>query len=153
MVVMMDERTKGKFARIVYNKGTVGNEWLVRSMRDELRSWGYPQGGKREPKLTMISDNEAIIIALKNMLATEHQLECTIEQPPAGGAHCQADGLIEEAGKTLREYVRIFKTQIKHNTGNIIDTYMPIVEWAVRWAGLMLTRCKRQMIAKQHMNG
>ncbi len=77
------------------NKGTTGNEWLVRSMRDELRSRGYPQGGKLEPKLTLRIDNETSIIALNNMLATEHQLECTIEQPPAGDGHSQADGLIE----------------------------------------------------------
>ncbi len=128
VIVMIDERTKGKFARMIENKGIVGNEWLIRSMRDELRSWGYPQGGKMEPKLTMRSDNEASIIALNNMLAKEHQLTCTIEQPPAGGEHCQADGLIEEAGKTLREYVKIFKTQIEQNTGKIIETNLPIME-------------------------
>ena len=70
-------------------------------------------------------------------------MTCTIEQPPAGGEHCQADGLIEEAGKTLREYVRIFKTQIEQNTGKRIETNLPIMEWAVRWAGLMLTRYKK----------
>ena len=39
IIVMVDESTGDKYARVVENKGPV--EWLIKDLSDELKSWGH----------------------------------------------------------------------------------------------------------------
>ena len=62
----------------------------------------------------------------------------TPEQPPKG-EHA-ANGRVEEAGKTIRDMVRVLKLQLEANIGAEIGMSEPIMKWMVRWAAMMLSR-------------
>lgn len=52
----------------------------------------------------------------------------------------KANGRVEEAGKTIREYTRTYKDQIEYNTGHKLETDDDILQWMVRWTVLVYTR-------------
>ena len=66
MMVMVDESTGNKYMRAVDHKGLEGqgdNSWLVRDMHEELKSWGYPGGGRNA--IILKSDGEPAIVAVR----------------------------------------------------------------------------------------
>ena len=52
----------------------------------------------------------------------------------------QSNGAIEEAGKTVREFARLFKDVIETNVKRRIDANDPIMLWLVRWAAVVAYR-------------
>ena len=60
------------------------------------------------------------------------------EQPAQGES--QSNGVIEEAGKTVREFVRLLKDVLESNMQTKIGTREPIMQWAVRWAAMLVSR-------------
>ena len=73
LVVMVDEETGYKYARMVWKKGLGRDgemEWLVRDMSEELKSWGHVGGDSG--RLIMKSDGEWSIKALKDALGRYH---------------------------------------------------------------------------------
>ena len=69
-MVMIDERTRNKYMRIVDQKG-LGREgemsWLIKDMHEELKAWGYPGGASNA--LIMKSDGEPAMVAVREALA------------------------------------------------------------------------------------
>ena len=61
-----------------------------------------------------------------------------IEQPAQGGS--QSNGTIEEAGKTIREFVRLLKDVLESNMQTKFGTREPIMQWAVRWSAMLVSR-------------
>ena len=61
-----------------------------------------------------------------------------MEQPAQGES--QSNGTVEEAGKTVREFVRPLKDVVESNLQVKIGTREPILQWAVRWAAMIVTR-------------
>ena len=73
MMVMADEATGNEYMRAVDRKGLSpggDNSWLVKDMRQELKTWGYPVGGKNA--LILKSDGEPAIVAVREALAGCH---------------------------------------------------------------------------------
>ena len=62
----------------------------------------------------------------------------TPEQPPKG--EHQANGLVEEAGKTIRDMVRVLKLQLEANINRSIGIDDPTMKWMTRWAAMMRSR-------------
>ena len=105
MIVLVDDQTGNKYMRAVPHKGLDedGDEsWLVKDMHQELKSWGHPGGGNNQ--LIPNNDGEPAIVALREALARCHGGRVTPEQPPRG--ELQANGLAEEAGRTVRDQDR-----------------------------------------------
>ena len=75
----------------------------------ELKTWGYHGGG--EDSLIMKSDGEPAIVAIKEALAKYHG-GIVIPELAARG-ESQSNGIVEEAGTTIREMTRVLKEQIE----------------------------------------
>ena len=60
------------------------------------------------------------------------------ERPPPGES--QANGVIEEAGKTTREYARVLKVQLEDHAQIQLSPADPIMPWIVRWAAMLISR-------------
>ena len=41
MIVLKDELTGNKIARMVEQKGTVSQDWLVEELAEEIKRWGH----------------------------------------------------------------------------------------------------------------
>lgn len=134
MLVMVDEKSGAKFARAVERKGAI--EWLIREIDRELQSWGH-NGGAND-KLILKSDNESAIIVLLEAVSKYHGGNVRLEHPPRGEK--QSNGVVEEAGKTVREYVRVFKDQIEYHIQDKVCVKAVILQWMIRWAAMCITR-------------
>ena len=60
------------------------------------------------------------------------------ECPPKGES--QSNGRIEEAGKTMRGFVRIMKDQIETEAMVQLEGHDAIVQWLVRWGAMLPSR-------------
>ena len=138
VLVMVDEATGERYARAVGHKGTshAESDWLVRDISEELKSWGH-QGGEHG-HIIMKTDGEAAIVALRDAVAKFHGGRVVPELPPRG--HHQSNGLVEEAGKTTREYCRVLKLQIEGCSGYTLETTADLTQWLIRWAAMLISR-------------
>ena len=48
------------------------------------------------------------------------------------------DGKVENAGKTVRDWVKVFKLQLEHNLHTELSPSDIIIEWMVRWAAMIV---------------
>ena len=63
------------------------------------------------------------------------------ENPPPGESQC--NGRAEEAGKTIRSYLRLFKDMIEAETQEKLETDAVILQWLVRWMAMMYSRVRK----------
>ena len=71
------------------------------------------------------------------------------EGPPKGGS--QSNGAPEEAGKTVREFVRVLKEHVEDQSGMKLRLDSVLVQWMVRWAAMI---CSRYLVGndeRQHL--
>ena len=124
MIVMVDESTGEKYARSVSQEGLGEDgelEWLVEDMQKELRNWGHTGG--EQGHLIFKSDGESSIKAVRDRLAKKIGGRVVLEQPAQGES--QSNGTVEEAGKTIREFVRLLKDVLESNLQSKIGTREP----------------------------
>ena len=107
-------------------------------MHEELKSWGHPGGENNE--LILKSDGEPAIVAINEKLGRYHGGKITPEQPPKGES--SSNGKVEEAGKTTRSLVKVFKDMIEDKTGQEIESDCVVMLWLVRWAAMLYSRFK-----------
>ena len=139
LIVMVDEATGEKYARAVGQKGLgASNEmdWLIKDMSDELKAWGHPGG--EAGHIILKSDGEPSIVAVRDALAKYHGGKVVPESPPRGES--SSNGTVEEAGKTVREFVRVFKEQVEDNAQIKLDCAEVLTTWMVRWAAMAQSR-------------
>ena len=136
---MVDESTGEKYASAVEKK-VIGEEnemeWLVKDMSEEMKSWGR-QGGD-EGHIILKSDGERSIVALRTALAKVHGGKVVPEDPLRGES--QSNGTVEEAGKTVREFVRVRREHVQDKAEVELGASDVIVLWMVRWAAMMVSR-------------
>ena len=139
IMVMVDEGTGEKYARVVPYKGLgpAGEaDWAVQDASEELRAWGH-QGGIGQ-RLILKSDGEPAIIAFRDALGGYHG---GIVVPETSARHeSQSNGAAEQAVRIVREYTRVFKEQIQERTGLKLKGSETIVTWMVRWAAMCVSR-------------
>ena len=97
--------------------------WLIKDLHEELKSWGHPGGD--QGKITLKSDAEPAIVAVRDALAKTHGGLISPEQPPKG-EHA-SNGVVEEAGRTIRDMLRVLKIQLETRLKYEIDTDSPIM--------------------------
>ena len=139
ILVMVDESTGERYARAVGRKGLGAdgeNNWLIRDMSEELRAWGH--AGGEAGRLILKSDGERSIVAVRDALAKFHGGRVIPESPPRGES--QSNGTVEEAGKTVREYLRVLKEQIEHKAAIQLKGSDNIISWMVRWSAMVYSR-------------
>ena len=131
LIVMVDESTGEKYARAVGQKGlgreTSEMDWLIKDMSEELRAWGHPGG--EAGHIILKSDGETSIKAVREALAKYHGGKVIPESPPRGES--ASNGTAEEAGKTVREFVRVLKEQVEHRANIELDCAEVLTVWMV----------------------
>ena len=139
LIVMVDESTGEKNARAVGKKG-IGEEnemeWLVKDMSEEMKSWRH-QGGDGG-HIVLKSDGERSMVALRTVLAKFLGGKVVPEDPPR--EESQSNGTLEEAGKTVREFVRVLREHVQDKAGVELGASDVIVLWMVRWAAMIVSR-------------
>ena len=139
LIVMLDEATGERYARAVGRKGMGQDgemDWLVKDMAEELRVWGH--AGGESGHIILKSDGERAIAAVRDALAKYHGGKVVVELPPRGES--QSNGAIEEAGKTVREYVRVLKEQVEQCANIELEAASALTAWMVRWAAMLYSR-------------
>ena len=145
-IVMLDEETGNKYMRIVGQKGLGAKgemKWLVQDMHEELEAWGRPGGANQI--VILKSDGEPAIVSVREALARIHGGMVTPEQPPRG--EHQSNGAVEEAGRTLRDMLRVLKLQLEARIKQPLEVDSPVIQWLARWAAMILSRFK---VGKDH---
>ena len=64
---------------------------------------------------------------------------CAKPKQPPRGEH-QANGAVEEAGKSVREMARVFKLQLEARIGREVMMNEPVMEWLIRRSAMNLSR-------------
>ena len=82
----------------------------------------------------MKSDGEPALLAARSAGMKYHD-GIIIPEGPAKGEKAE-NGLIEEAGKTIREFVCTFISQIEYGIDNRLELDLDIIPWIVRWAAI-----------------
>ena len=139
LIVMVDEIIGEKYARAAGKKGLGENgemQWLVKDMSNELKAWGHP--GSDGNHLILKSDNEPAIVAVREALGRFHGGRIIPESPPKGES--QSNGVIEEAGKTVREFTRVLKEQVEDKAKIKQNCDDVLVQWMTRWAAMLVSR-------------
>ena len=97
MLIMLDEATGDKYARVVGQKGLGGGaddmQWLVADLHEELKAWGHHGGDGGH--IILKSDNESPIVTVRDALARHHGGKVVIDKPPT--YESQSNGAVEEA--------------------------------------------------------
>ena len=90
-------------------------DWLIKDISTILKSWGHAGGAGCE--LIIKSDVEPAFLAVRGA-AMKYHGAIIIPESPAKGKKA-ANGLIEEAGNTIRELVCTFLSQMGGNVGEV----------------------------------
>ena len=83
--------------------------WMIKDLHEELKAWGNPGG--EHGNITLKSDGEPAIVAVREALAKTHGGIINPEQPPKGEHAC--NGAVEESGKIIRDMPRVHKLQLE----------------------------------------
>ena len=127
IMVMVDERTDEKCARAVGHKGMGKDQDMEWHMSNELKVC-IPGG--TAGNIILKSDGEPAFLAVRDAPAKYHG-SIVVQEGPAVG-ESQSNGHFEEAGKTVRDFVRVLKEQIgKTNVKLKCDDV--IIQWMIRW--------------------
>ena len=129
----------GRYARGVGQKGLDSDgemDWVISDLGKELKSREY-HGGE-QGHLIFKSDDEASIRLIRDRLARHHGGKVVLENPAQGES--QSNGTVEEAGKTVRECVRVFKDHLESKIRTKVNGKDPIMLWAIRWAAMVTSR-------------
>ena len=117
-------------------KGEKAGNCLIEDISHTLKSWGHVGGTGGE--MIIKSDGEPAILAVRNALMRYHG-GVMIPECPAKGEKAE-NGLIEEAGKTVREFVCTFISAIEYGIDDKLPLDANIIPWIVRWAAICYSR-------------
>ena len=96
----------------------------------------------------MKCDGEKSIVALRGAMARFHGGEVIPDSPAKGES--QSNGRVEEVGKTVRGFTRVFKQQIEEMCKITLEPEDVILQWIIRWA---VTNASRFLVGKDGKNG
>ncbi len=138
---MIDEDTGNSHMRVVGQKGLGQDDemaWLIKDVHEELKPWGHP--GCLGNQIILKSDGETATVADREAIGRYHGGNITPEQPPKG--EHQSNGFLEEAGRTIRDMVRVLKCQLEARLNIRLKPQDAIMQRLVRWAATSLSRYK-----------
>ena len=111
-------------------------DWLIEDISTILKSWGHVGGTGGE--LIVESDGEPAMLAVSSAVMRQHG-GMKIPEGPAKGEKAE-NGLIEEAGKTIREYVCTFLSHTEDRIYDEVPLDANIIPWIVMWAAICYSR-------------
>jgi len=130
MIATVGQETSEKHARAIGHKGIGGGrdmDWLIKDMSDELKAWGHARGTR---ELILKCAGGSAIRAVREALAKHH----------GGRVPPEPNGVIEEARKTRREFVQVYKDRVEEKAGINLDSDEVIILWMIRWAAMVCSR-------------
>ena len=108
-------------------------EWLVKDISEEMKSWGHQ--GEYGGHIILKSDGERSIVALR----TDSRSSMGEGRAPPRG-ESQSNGTVEEAGKTVREFVRVLREHVQDKAEVELGASDVIVLWMVHWSAMTVSR-------------
>ena len=103
---------------------------------------GHPEG----VSLILKCDSEPAIQQVRDALGRYIGGTITPKGPPAGES--QANGRVEEAGKTVREMMKVYKCRLEAGV-DVLDDKSIIMQWMARWAAMAYNRYADISITKR----
>ena len=110
-----------------------GARWLS----DRLNFAGY-----RGTKVTIMSDQEPSIIALKNAIAVQRDAETAFVESPVRQSKC--NGLVERAIRNWRDQYRTLRHFLEHRMGEKLKEGSALSTWLVTWAAEIINKYRIQ---------
>ena len=110
-----------------------GAKWLS----DRLDFAGY-----RGTKVTIMSDQEPSIIALKNAVAVQRNAETAFVASPVGQSKC--NGLVERAIRNWRDQHRTLRHFLEHRMNEKVKEGSALSTWLVTWSAEIINKYRVQ---------
>ena len=82
-------------------------------------------------------------MAVRDAVARYHGGKVVPEGPPKGES--QSNGAVEEAGKTVREFVRVLKEHLEYYANMQLKCDDVITLWMIRWSAML---CSRYLVGR-----
>ena len=131
-VVMRDSKTRMVMAKIVPSKGV--NNYAVEVTKKFMEQLGYG-------RVVLRSDNEPAILALKEAVRRETNVEIVMEEAPVGDH--QANGAVENAIKNVQGQFRVIKDALESRIKEKLNGEHPAVPWMVMHAASVMNRGRK----------
>ena len=129
---MKDDRTKMTLAKVAPNKGVVS--YAVEIVKRFIELLGYKN-------IMFRSDNEPAILALKDAVRKESDVEIILEEAPVGDH--RANGLVENALKHVQGQFRVLKDALESRHGRRLEGGHQAVPWLVMHAASVISRGRK----------
>ena len=149
MLVVINEESGEKYARAVGNKGLENKEiaeWLIKDLSEEMKTWGH--AGGVGGKVILKCDGEKAMTAMRDALGRFNGGTVIPEQSAKGES--QSNGRAEDAGKLVREFLRVLKEQVEGEAKIKIEGNEAITQWMIRWAAML---CSRFLVGQDGRTG
>ena len=132
ILVMKDERSKMVTARVVKAKGK--DPWAIGRLKYDIELLGYK-------KIVLRSDGEPAIVALKEAVRRETEVEIVMETTPVDDH--QANGVVESAVRQVQGQFRAMKDALDSRYKTRVGGDHPAIPWLVTHAASVITRMRK----------
>ena len=92
--------------------------------------------------MTLKSDNEVSIIALKTAIAVRRKAETALIESPV--RESQSNGHVERAVRTWRDQYRTMRHYVEHRMKKTVPNGSPLSTWLVTWAADVINKFRVQ---------
>ena len=133
ILIMYDDHRECLWAIPVEQKGAV--EWVVKFIVEKLDNIGY-----RGVPITIKSDQEPAILALKNAIAARRSGTTTPIDSPV--RESQSNGAVEQAVRRWQGQMRTLKSAYEENMNAKLTVGHPLMGWLALWTGEVLMKYK-----------
>ena len=138
ILIVYDERKKALWVLPVESKGSV--DIVVQWVCEKLDEAGY-----RGMPVTLRSDQEEAIVALKKAIAVKRKAETPMIESPI--RESKSNGSVERAVRIWRAHFLTLKSHLESRIRMQIESHHPIRQWLANWAGEAIIKFK------VHQNG
>ncbi len=132
IIVAKDNKTKMITARVVPSKEVEG--YAAETVNKMVERLGHR-------KIIMRSDNEPVILALKDAARRECHLQIVLEKVPVGDH--QTNKLVENAVNDAQGQFRVAKDALQSRRGRRVDGEHQVAPWMVTHAASVVSRGRR----------
>ncbi len=127
LIMMKDSNTEAMWAVPCGKKGSVGQEWVMKVLNNELESWGHANN-----KVIFKSDQEFSIVDFKAKLAGYRLGETSLEESPKGES--ESNGVVENSIRIIKNRIRVLKCELEHHIQYKIPADKDVLQWLIQWA-------------------
>ena len=132
-IAVKEDRHQNIMSSVALKKG-VEEPWTIERVAKFIDLLGYRE-------ITLKSDTEPAIIALRNRVAEACKAEVTTQDAVKGDK--ESNGLIENAVMLIRGIIRTIKCHIESRTQEPLSDDSLVMPWLVEHAGCILSRCQK----------